>query len=107
MIPGIKQKMTLEQWAVGGRNFGRLLNWFILAGEIYTAFAFLGGSGWAYARGGPTFYILGYCTLAYVVGYYVLPAMAPIGRRHGLMTQPDLVEHLYESRSLGILTACA
>src|ERR1035437_8834916 len=106
MIPGIKQKMTLEQWAVGGRNFGRWLNWFILAGEIYTAFAFLGGSGWAYARGGPTFYILGYCCLAYVVGYYVLPAMSPIGRRHGLMTQPDLVEHLYESRALGILTAC-
>jgi len=106
MIPGIRQKMTLEQWAVGGRDFGRLLNWFILAGEIYTAFAFLGGSGWAYARGGPTFYILGYCTLAYVVGYYVLPAMSPMGRRHGLMTQPDLVEHLYESRSLGILTAC-
>ncbi len=106
MIPGIKQKMTLEEWAVGGRSFGRWLNWFILAGEIYTAFAFLGGSGWAYARGGPTFYILGYCSLAYVVGYYVLPKMSPIGRRHGLMTQPDLVEHIYASRSLGILTAC-
>jgi len=106
MVPGIKKKMTLEEWAVGGRSFGRLLNWFILAGEIYTAFAFLGGSGWAYARGGPTFYILGYCSIAYVVGYYVLPAMAPIGRRHGLLTQPDLVEHLYASRGLGILTAC-
>ncbi|MDR3588437.1 MAG: sodium:solute symporter family protein [Negativicutes bacterium] len=106
MIPGMRQKMTLEEWAVGGRNFGRGLNWFILAGEIYTAFAFLGGSGWAYARGGPTFYILGYGALAYVVGYYVLPAISPIGRRHGLMTQPDLVEHLYNSRWLGILTAC-
>lgn len=53
MVPGMKKKMTLEDWAVGGRNFGRWLNWFILAGEIYTAFAFLGGSGWAYARGGP------------------------------------------------------
>jgi len=105
MIPGMKQKMTLEQWAVGGRNFGRGLNWFILAGEIYTAFAFLGGSGWAYARGGPTFYILGYCCLAYVVGYHLLPAMSPVGRRHSLMTQPDLVELLYASPGLGILTA--
>jgi SSS family solute:Na+ symporter len=105
MIPGLRQKMTLEVWAVGGRSFGRWLNWFILAGEIYTAFAFLGGSGWAYARGGPTFYILGYGALAYVVGYHVLPAISPIGRRHGLMTQPDLVEHLYGSRGLGILTA--
>jgi SSS family solute:Na+ symporter len=40
-----------------------------------------------------------------MVGYHVLPAMAPIGRRQGLMTQPDLVEHLYGSRPLGILTA--
>jgi SSS family solute:Na+ symporter len=105
MIPGMRKKMTLEDWAVGGRSFGRWLNWFILAGEIYTAFAFLGGSGWAYARGGPTFYILGYGALAYVVGYHVLPAISPIGRRHGLMTQPDLVEHLYDSRRLAILTA--
>jgi SSS family solute:Na+ symporter len=77
MMPGMNKKMSLEEWAVGGRNFGRWLNWFILAGEIYTAFAFLGGSGWAYARGGPTFYILGYGALAYVVGYYV-----QIGRAH-------------------------
>jgi SSS family solute:Na+ symporter len=105
MIPGMNKKMTLEEWSVGGRNFGRWLNWFILAGEIYTAFAFLGGSGWAYARGGPTFYILGYGALAYVVGYYVLPAIAPIGRKHGLMTQPDFIEHLYNSKPLGILTA--
>ncbi len=106
MIPGMNKKMSLEEWAVGGRSFGRWLNWFILAGEIYTAFAFLGGSGWAYARGGPTFYILGYGALAYVVGYYVLPAISPIGRKHGLMTQPDLVEHMYDSKWLGILTAC-
>ncbi len=106
MIPGLRKTLSLEEWAVGGRSFGRTLNWFILAGEIYTAFAFLGASGWAYARGGPTFYILGYCTLAYVVGFYVLPKISPIGRRHGLVTQPDFVEHLYESRSLGILTAC-
>lgn len=106
MIPGMKQKMTLEQWAVGGRNFGRWLNWFIMAGEIYTAFAFLGASGWAYARGGPTFYILGYGALAYLVGYYILPAMSPVGKKYGLMTQPDLIEHLYQSKALGILTAC-
>ncbi|MDT8902974.1 sodium:solute symporter family protein [Anaeroselena agilis] len=105
MIPGMNKKMSLEEWAVGGRSFGRWLNWFILAGEIYTAFAFLGGSGWAYARGGPTFYILGYGALAYIVGYYVLPAISPIGRKHGLMTQPDLVEHMYDSKWLGVLTA--
>lgn len=106
MLPGMKRKMNLEEWAVGGRNFGRWLNWFVMAGEIYTAFAFLGASGWAYARGGPTFYILGYGALAYLVGYYLLPVMSTVGRKHNLMTQSDLVEHMYGSRTLGILTAC-
>lgn len=106
MLPGLKRKMNLEEWAVGGRNFGRWLNWFVMAGEIYTAFAFLGASGWAYARGGPTFYILGYGALAYMVGYYLLPVMSAVGRKYNLMTQSDLVEHMYGSRTLGIVTAC-
>lgn len=106
MIPGMKQKMNLEQWAVGGRSFGRWLNWFVMAGEIYTAFAFLGASGWAYARGGPTFYILGYGALAYLIGYYLLPGIATVGRKHNLLTQPDLIEQLYKSKALGIFTAC-
>ncbi|MDR1702035.1 MAG: sodium:solute symporter family protein [Sporomusaceae bacterium] len=105
MKPGFKQKMNLEEWAVGGRNFGNWLNWFIMAGEIYTAFAFLGGSGWAYARGGPTFYILGYAGIGYLIGYHLLPVISKIGRVQSLMTQPDLVEYLYQSKPLGILTA--
>ena len=106
MVPGMREKLSFEQWAVGGRNFGRWMNWFILAGEIYTAFTFMGASGWAYSRGAPVFYALGYGCLAYIVGYYLLPAISPIGRRFGLMTQADLVEHIYGSRVLGVLTAC-
>ncbi|HWR45751.1 sodium:solute symporter family protein [Sporomusa sp.] len=105
IMPGMKKKMNLEEWAVGGRNFGRWLSWFVLAGEIYTAFAFLGASGWAYNRGAPTFYMIGYGALAYVVGYYVLPKISPLGKKYGLMTQPDLVEHLYKSRTLAVITA--
>lgn len=105
MAPGMKKKMNLEEWAVGGRSFGRWLSWFVLAGEIYTAFAFLGASGWAYNRGAPTFYMIGYGALAYVVGYYVLPKISPLGKKYGLMTQPDLIEHLYKSRTLAVLTA--
>lgn len=105
MVPGIREKLSLEGWAVGGRRFGHTLSWFVLAGEIYTAFTFLGASGWAYSKGAPAFYTLVYVSLGYVVGYYVLPAISPIGRKYKLLTQPDLVEHLYGSRALGILVA--
>ena len=106
MLPGLKEKMSLEGWAIGGRGFGRWLSWFVLAGEIYTAFAFLGASGWAYARGGPTFYILGYGSLAYMASYWILPAVSPIGKKFHLMTQPDFIEHRYADKWLGVVVAC-
>ena len=55
---GARYKMDLEQWTVAGRGFGVVLVWLLMAGEIYTTFTFLGGSGWAYGKGAPAFYIV-------------------------------------------------
>ena len=65
--------MNLEQWTVGGRGFGALFVFLLMAGEIYTTFTFLGGSGWAYGRGAPAFYILCYGAVAYTLSYFLLP----------------------------------
>jgi len=65
--------MSLEQWSVGGRGFGALFVFLLMAGEIYTTFTFLGGSGWAYGKGGPAFYILCYGAIAYAISYFLLP----------------------------------
>jgi solute:Na+ symporter, SSS family len=97
---GARHKMDLEQWTVAGRGFGLLFIWLLMAGEIYTTFAFLGASGWAYARGGPTLYILGYLTLAYVVSFYILPQLWEVGRRHSLQTQSDYFQSRYGSKHL-------
>ncbi len=43
--------MDLEEWSVGGRGFGTIFVFLLLAGEIYTTFTFLGASGWAYGGG--------------------------------------------------------
>src|SRR6476620_1407638 len=67
--------MNLEQWSVGGRGFGTIFVFLLMAGEIYTTFTFLGGSGWAYSKGAPAFYILCYGTLAYTLSYFLLPAI--------------------------------
>jgi SSS family solute:Na+ symporter len=67
------KEMNLEQWAVGGRGFGAVFVFLLLAGEIYTTFTFLGGSGFAYGKGAPAYYILCYGTLAYVLSYFMLP----------------------------------
>ena len=102
---GRKVKMNLENWTVGGRRFGIIIIWLLMAGEIYTTFTFLGASGWAYSKGAPTFYILIYGALAYTVSFFVLPALWKVGKRYGLHTQPDFFIKRYDSRHLGVLVA--
>lgn len=97
--------MNLAQWAVGGRAFGAVLMFLLLAGEIYTTFTFLGASGWAYGRGAPAFYILCYGALAYITSYWIAPQVWRYARNHDLVSQPDFFVHKYRSRLFGTLVA--
>jgi solute:Na+ symporter, SSS family len=99
-LAGRRRKMDLEQWTVGGRGFGTALVFLLIAGEVYTTFAFLGASGWAYSRGGPTLYVLAYLSLAYVTSFFILPPLWELGRRHGLQTQSDFFNLRYGNRYL-------
>jgi solute:Na+ symporter, SSS family len=99
-LAGVRRRMDLEQWTVGGRGFGTPLVFLLMAGEVYTTFAFLGASGWAYSRGGPTLYVLSYLTLAYVVSFFVLPQLWEAARRYGMQTQSDFFGVRYGSRYL-------
>ncbi len=102
---GASRRMDLEQWTVADRGFGVVLVWLLMAGEVYTTFSFLGASGWAYSRGGPTLYILAYLTLAYVVSFYILPQLWETARAQGLQTQSDFFEKRYGSKVLAALVA--
>ena len=104
-LAGSHRKMDLEQWIVGGRGFGMLLVWLLMAGEIYTTFTFLGASGWAYSRGAPVLYIIGYTSLAYVVSFYILPELWEAGRRFRLQTQADFFQVRYNNKYLTAFVA--
>src|SRR6266568_4647128 len=99
-LAGVHRKMDLEQWTVGGRGFGAVLMYLLMAGEVYTTFSFLGASGWAYSRGGPTLYIIGNLTLAYVVSFFILPPIWELGRKYGLQTQSDFFTVRYGNKYL-------
>jgi len=99
-LAGVRRRMDLEQWTVGGRGFGVVLIFLLMAGEVYTTFAFLGASGWAYSRGGPTLYVLAYLTLAYVVSFFILPQIWEVGRKFGMQTQSDFFAVRYRNRYL-------
>ncbi|WP_296659207.1 sodium:solute symporter [Paraburkholderia sp.] len=97
--------MNLEQWSVGGRSFGTVFVFLLMAGEIYTTFTFLGGSGFAYGKGAPVYYILAYATLAYILSYWMLPPIWRFAKTHRLVSQPHFFARKYQSPALGVLVA--
>ena len=97
--------MGLEQWTVAGRSFGAPLVFLLMAGEIYTTFTFLGGSGFAYGKGGPTYYIFCYAALAYVMSYFMLPPIWRYARDNRLYSQSDFFIRKYDSPMLGVLVS--
>jgi solute:Na+ symporter, SSS family len=97
--------MSLEQWSVGGRSFGTAFVFLLMAGEIYTTFTFLGGSGFAYGKGAAVYYILPYGTLGYIISYWLLPPIWRYAKENRLVSQPHFLASKYASRELGVLVA--
>ena len=95
-------KMDPAQYIVAGRSFGTVFLWVLLAGEIYTTFTFLGVAGLTYATGAPAFYAIAYGTCAYVIGYFLTPAIWRVAKDNNLLTAPDFFENRYDSRALGV-----
>lgn len=98
---------TVTEWAVGGRRFGTLIFWFLNAGEIYTTFAVLGISGYAWAYGAPAYLAFTSVSLAATLGYWLMPKIWQAGRDGGFITQADFFAARYRSRWLGLLVGLA
>src|SRR4051794_2483441 len=97
--------MALEEWSVGGRGFGSIFVCLLMAGEIYSTFTFLGGAGLVYGSGGAAYYILGYGTLAYILSYWLLPAVWRYATPRKLLSQADFFVAKYGSRGLGVIVS--
>jgi solute:Na+ symporter, SSS family len=97
--------MDLEQWSVGGRGFGTLFVFLLMAGEIYSTFTFLGGAGFAYGSGGAAYYILAYGCLAYALSYHLLPAVWRYATPRRLVSQADVFVTKFDSRALGVVVS--
>src|SRR4051795_5790839 len=97
--------MDLEQWTVGGRGFGAIFVFLLMAGEIYSTFTFLGGAGFAYGSGGAAYYILAYGCLAYALSYHLLPAVWRYATPRRLVSQADVFVSKFQSRTLGVLVS--
>lgn len=95
----------MEEWSVGGRNFGAVLLWVLMAGEIYTSFSYLGAAGWGYDYGVPIYYEFGYLACGYALGYAFGPMIWGYARRHNLVSLSDIVGRRFQSPWLGGVVA--
>lgn len=106
MLPGRKASDTASGYVAGDRALGLLVMYFITGATIFSAFAFLGGPGWAYAKGAAVFYILAYGALGFVPFYFLGPRAARLGRRFGFVTQGEMVAERYRRPSIaGVMAA--
>ena len=102
-----QSESSMTEWAVGGRRFGSWIFWFVSAGEIYTTFAVLGISGYAWAFGAPAYIAFTSVSLACTLGYLLMPRIWAAGRQHGLVTQADWFAVRYRAPWLGVVVALA
>ncbi len=96
---------TVDGYVAGDRNFGLLVMYFVTGATVFSAFAFLGGPGWAYSRGAAAFYILSYGVLGMAPWYVMGPKIARIGRRLSLVTQAQFLTARFPSKALSVLIA--
>src|SRR6476660_4401908 len=82
------KKMNVDEFAVGNKGFGTLFVFLLIAGEVYTTFTFLGGSGWAYTNGAAAFYVPAYICLAYVLSYWIAPKIWTYAKNNNIISQP-------------------
>ena len=96
---------NLEQWALGGRSFGTIVSWFLLGGDLYTAYTFIAVPALVYGVGALGFFAVPYATIAYPIALVVLARFWSIARRRGYVTTADFVRDRYGDRTLEIAIA--
>jgi solute:Na+ symporter, SSS family len=96
---------SLDEWGLGGRGFGTFISWFLIGGDLYTAYTFIAVPATLYAGSVVGFFAVPYTIVVYPLIFLFLPRLWSVSHRHGYVTPADFVEGRYGSRSLGLAIA--
>src|SRR3954452_15815088 len=100
-----KDLATLDEWGLGGRGFGSFVAWFLIGGDIYTAYTFIAVPATLYAGSAVGFFAVPYTIVVYPIIFLFLPRLWSVSHRHGYVTPADFVEGRYDSRPLALAVA--
>jgi SSS family solute:Na+ symporter len=95
----------LHEWGLGGRRFGTIVTWFLLGGDIYTAYTFIAVPALLFGTGGGGFFALPYTIIVYPMAFVFMARLWSVASARGYVTPADFVRGRYGSRSLGTATA--
>ena len=95
----------LSEWGLGGRRFGSFVTWFLLGGDLYTAYTLIALPALVYAVGAYGFFAIPYAIFGYPIVFMTMPRLWNACRKHGWITSADFVEGRYGSRSLALAVA--
>jgi len=92
----------LHEWGLGGRRFGTLITWFLLGGDIYTAYTFIAVPALAFGAGAVAFFAVPYTIIIYPLLFIVFPRLWYVCRKHGYVTAADFVGGRFGNRWLAL-----
>jgi len=95
----------LDEWGLGGRSFGTLITWFLVGGDLYTAYTVIAVPALVFGAGSVGFFALAYTSLVYPLGFLILPRLWAVSRKHGYVTAADFVRGRYGSHWLALAVA--
>ncbi|MBT8160702.1 MULTISPECIES: monocarboxylate uptake permease MctP [Arthrobacter] len=97
---------SLDEWGLGGRGFGTWVTWFLLGGDLYTAYTFVAVPAAMWATGAVSgFFAVPYTIVLYPIVFLLMSRLWSVSHRHGFVTPADFVGGRYGSRPLTIAVA--
>src|SRR3954453_5537097 len=96
---------NLDEWGLGGRGFGSFVAWFLIGGDIYTAYTFIAVPATLYAGSAVGFFAVPYTIVVYPIVFLFLPRLWSVSHRHGYVTPADFVEGRYGSKPPSLAAA--
>lgn len=93
---------TLEEWGLGGRAFGNGVTFFLLSGDVYTAYTFVAVPTLVYGVGATGFFPVPFLVIVYPMLFVVLSRFWSVSHVHGFVTPAEFVRARFGSRSLAV-----
>ena len=96
---------SLNEWSLAGRKFGSWVSWFLLGGDLYTAYTFVAIPALLYGAGAIGFYALPYVAIEYPLVFLLMIRLWSVCKTHGYVTPADFVRGRFGSPTLALLVA--